>query len=182
MSIPLAVPWGWWAGVSIWYDDPLGSDQEPVPLSTTLGHLPVHFFVFHLFTEGPVGSLMSSKRMAPQVHSGQLAGRCSLPLLWTEWQRSLENTVRSWTPSHAAALRPVSSFDDFFPSAGQRNALTDGDPGSPVQDEADIRTAGTALPSFWVCCHYFIIVLISWLTTLWCQLINDNDIDSTGRE
>lgn len=37
---PLTTPWGWWVGVSVWCDDPLGYDQELVPLSTLLRRLP----------------------------------------------------------------------------------------------------------------------------------------------
>lgn len=59
----------------------------------------------------------------------------------------------------------------------------DGDRGPPSAGTQEIPKPQTPLlSSFQICCHYFIIVVISWLATLYCQLINDDNVDSRGRK
>lgn len=96
----------------------------------------VHFFQSHLFIEGPVGSLMSSRGWPPRYTSGSCLAASSCLCFEQSgrglWQRSFENTtIRSWTPSHPLPSDQCLPLMTFFSSAGQSNTLTDGDPGSP---------------------------------------------------
>ena len=75
------------------------------------------------------------------------------------------------------------SFDIALPGRRTTGTLTDGDPSSPSAGMWEIsEPQAPLLSSFQICCHYFIIVLISWLAKQHCQLINDGNIDSRGRK
>lgn len=57
--------------------------------------------------------------------------------------------------------------------------VTDGDLRSPRTGMRETsEPQAPLLSSFQIRCHYFIIVLISWLAKQHCQLINDSNIDS----
>lgn len=184
MSMPLGLSLGLESWESLW-----PGHGEPV----TLLHIS-HAAVVSISFKPP-----HSLKVASCIFSYPLGGQ-PLGLSWQPCDCCSVSSSRLWLLSKQ--LRPFEkhcrqdldsssslpsgqrlSFDIALPRCRTGGMLMDGDLSSPSAGTQEIpEPQAPLLSSFQICCHYFIIVLISWLTTLHCQLINDGNVDSRGRK
>lgn len=126
----------------------------------------VHFFR-PPFTEGASSIFSCPVNSRPQAcHSSPVTSSFCLWLL-SEQLRPFKALPPGAGPlSSSLPSAQCLSFDIALPQYRTSGMLTDDDQSSPRAGTQTAEPQAPVLSSFQICCHYFIIVLISWLATL----------------